>query len=469
MVTRVFEEGEQELLEEDEGLEESPQNQDEQSFLLDEALEFRVTIRDTGEKVFAWRDLDGSAGDLWEFVCDFNTKPDTVEAFQVAAIKCQYERKYKRSAEQATEEELIQFSFLDEPIPTASPILPASAGRSPTISPSPTSAQLLADATAAESARASPMAPKASASKAPAVDTTDRDQLCRERGELHLYDIESRSFVQKEDLVEIVVFDLGNFNYWLKIQNNTGSIVGRGVTDDLAPVFNFEYLSFIFNVYEEGGSAVSWLLRVKDQPTLDKVQQGVMQALWEHENRTKWSKVSKAEQDYLIETLNDLELEDAPPEEQEPEEESDEEEVAPRTRVRSESYDSDEDEDDLQVRDKDGNVNSLLAVGAKHDRSFVVRGSKIGVFKHNENNELEFATNISKVATPGGKLFSPKKVMLHMSDRNMVLQDPTNSNAVYRMDLETGKVVDEWKVHEDIPINVFAPEEVCSTRQSELV
>jgi hypothetical protein len=28
------------------------------------------------------------------------------------------------------------------------------------------------------------------------------------------------------------------------------------------------------------------------------------------------------------------------------------------------------------------------------------------------------------------------------------------------MDLETGKVVDEWKVHEDIPINVFAPEEV---------
>ena len=78
VVTRVFEEGEEELLAEEEGGEDAPQNQDEQSFLLDEALEFRVTIRDTGEKVFAWRDLDGSANDLWEFVCDFNTKPETV-------------------------------------------------------------------------------------------------------------------------------------------------------------------------------------------------------------------------------------------------------------------------------------------------------------------------------------------------------------------------------------------------------
>jgi len=104
----------------------------------------------------------------------------------------------------------------------------------------------------------------------------------------------------------------------------------------------------------------------------------------------------------------------------------------------------------------------LLAVGAKHDRSFVVRGSKIGVFKHTEDNHLEFATNISKVQTPKGKLFSPKKVMLHASDRNLILQDPGNSNAVYRMDLETGKVVDEWKIHDDIPINVFAPEEVNS-------
>ena len=118
----------------------------------------------------------------------------------------------------------------------------------------------------------------------------------------------------------------------------------------------------------------------------------------------------------------------------------------------------------METRDQDGNVNSQLAVGAKHDRSFVVRGSKIGVFKHTPDNHLEFATTISKVQTPKGRLFSPKKVMLHAGDRNMVLQDPNNPNSVFRMDLESGKVVHEWKVHDDIPINTFAPEDVsCFT------
>ena len=97
-------------------------------------------------------------------------------------------------------------------------------------------------------------------------------------------------------------------------------------------------------------------------------------------------------------------------------------------------------------------------MGYKHDRSFVIRGSKIGVFKHTPNNHLEFSTNISKVETPKGQLFSPKKVMLHNEDRNMILQNDTDPNKLYRMDLEYGKVVDEWNVHDDIAINHFAPE-----------
>jgi tRNA (guanine9-N1)-methyltransferase len=101
-----------------------------------------------------------------------------------------------------------------------------------------------------------------------------------------------------------------------------------------------------------------------------------------------------------------------------------------------------------------------LAVGYKHDRSFVVRGSKIGVFKHTPNNNLEFSTTISKVETPGGKLFSPKKVMLHAEDRNLILQNGDDPNSLFRMDLEYGKVVDEWKVHDDIPVDTFAPENV---------
>lgn len=189
-----------------------------------------------------------------------------------------------------------------------------------------------------------------------------------------------------------------------------------------------------------------------------------MQALWEQLNEMKWGKVKEDDRDYVLDAFQDLTMEDQNEEQEqageEAEAEEEEEEDGQDDGQRSEHYDSDEEEEDVVTRDDDGNVNSQLAVGYKHDRSFVVRGSKIGVFKHTPNNNLEFSTNISKVETPGGKLFSPKKVMLHAEDSNMILQNENDPNSLYRMDLEYGKVVDEWKVHDDIPVNIFAPENV---------
>ena len=74
-----------------------------------------------------------------------------------------------------------------------------------------------------------------------------------------------------------------------------------------------------------------------------------------------------------------------------------------------------------------------------------MRGNKIGVFK-NDHDDLEFSTAINNISTPKGKLFSPAKVMLHDQDSKMILLDPSNSGKLFQMDLEYGKVVDEWKV-----------------------
>lgn len=42
----------------------------------------------------------------------------------------------------------------------------------------------------------------------------------------------------------------------------------------------------------------------------------------------------------------------------------------------------------------------------------------------------------------------------------MILQNRNNPNSLYRMDLEYGKVVDEWKIHDDIAVKSFAPDKV---------
>jgi hypothetical protein len=44
-------------------------------------------------------------------------------------------------------------------------------------------------------------------------------------------------------------------------------------------------------------------------------------------------------------------------------------------------------------------------------------------------------------------------MMLHSQDTNMLMLDGENKNAVFRMDLERGKIVDEWKVSDDVEVN----------------
>lgn len=462
VVERAYEEGEEELAdEENEGTEvEALGNKDEKVFLLDESLQFRSEVREGGEKVFAWCDLSGDPGDLYEFVCDPSVPSEKVGTFYLAAVECQYERKYQRSSQNAIEQELQEFSFEEENIPTASPVASLHSA-SPT---SKQSAAAMAKEVVDSKAKESAVAAKADGpTEAPpcAAHPEATEILAQETAELHLFDFTSGSFVLQDSSVTATVSEIGQWQYWLQISGNDRDWLGQQVGADINPVFNFEFLSFIFNHYAEDGNAYSWLLRFKDQAVEERFQEGLMQALWEQLNEVKWTKAKENDRDYVLEAFNDLTMEDIP-EEREEEEEEEEEEEDLDDGQRSERYDSDEEDDDVAIREEDGNVNSQLAVGYKHDRSFVVRGSKIGVFKHTPNNNLEFSTNISKVETPGGKLFSPKKVMLHAEDSNMILQNEADPSSLYRMDLEYGKVVDEWKVHDDIPVTSFAPEQVCS-------
>lgn len=475
VIQRAYEEGEEELLEEEggeEGVIDTLGDKDEKTFLLDEELRIRVERKEDGEIVIAWKDLSGDEGDLFEFVCDGTTRPESATAFDLVAKQCQYERKYRRSHEQATERDLKKFAFDDEPeIPAASPIS-SQPSRSPAISPiarslndlredSPSMARESSKKALVPQSRALDQTP--TKAPAPRQAPSSREVLASEDAELHLFDFQSGTFILQDPDVQAIVCETGNWTYWLQISGNKQQWLGQEVVPDINPVFNFEYLSFIFNHYAEDGSAYSWLLKFKDRETEEKFQEALMQALWEHLNHTKWHKaVQDADRDYVLDSFNDLVLEDEKDDEREREaaeedEEEDEFEDAV-DRAATPDFDEDEDEDEAEHLGNDGKVNSLLAVGAKVDRSFVVRGDKIGVFKHTPDNQLEFSTAINKIATTKGKSFAPSKMMLHMSDRNLIVQNQADPNSLHRLDLETGKVVDEWKIHDDIPTNIFAPE-----------
>ncbi|KAK3052714.1 Vacuolar import and degradation protein 27 [Extremus antarcticus] len=475
VIQRAYEEGEAELLEEEEGGEgagEGLTDKDEKTFLLDEELHFRTDLKETGEYVLAWRDLSGDPGDLVQFVCDSNTRPEAVTTFELVAAQCQFERKYRTSREQATEADLQEFNFEEESaIPQASPFA-SPTRRSPSFAnTSPLTQSLNNIRHEPEMARdstkklAAPTPRKQienTPTKAPVSRKApeSRSILANQRAELHLFDFNTTTFLLQDDNVQAIVSEIGEWRYWMQIVGGKQEWLGQEVGSDMNPVFNFEEKCLIFNHYSEEGAAYSWLLRFKEREALEEFQQGFMQALWEHANEMKWQKA--VDQDYVLDAFNDLVLEDDLDDQREAEaaeeDEEDEEEYEDADEgQQSEEYGEDEDEDEPEVQDK-GKANSQLAVGAKVDRSFVVRGDKIGVFKHTGDNKLEFSTSINNVATPGGKTFAPKKVMLHAGDRDMVLQRENDSNSLYRMDLETGKVVDEWKVHDDIPVNVYAPE-----------
>ncbi|KAL8735585.1 MAG: hypothetical protein Q9166_000754 [cf. Caloplaca sp. 2 TL-2023] len=476
VIQRAYEEGEEELLAEEDGedgdAEALSADKDEKTFLLDQGLHFRSEIREGGEAVFAWRDLSGDPGDLYEFVCDRSVQAPEVGTFEMVAIKCQYERKFRKPQEAATEKDLQQFNFTDQTIPSASAVSSPTtkAIHSPPPKPSAIEDSIVKqtpkdmvsrkDKSRASDKEVAPTEAPPSASIPQALEV-----LTKERAELHLFDFPSGSFMLQEPSVVATVSEIGKWQYWLQITGSDREWLGQQVVADINPVFNFEYLSFIFNHYTPDGSAYSWLLRFKDQETVERFQEGLMRALWEQLNEIKWTKTTDDDRQYVLDAFQDLTMEDAENAAKEDDEEDTEQDQDDSQR--SEEYDSDESADDVVVKPDDGNTNSQLAVGYKHDRSFVVRGSKIGVFKHTPNNNLEFSTNISKVETPGGKLFSPKKVMLHSEDTDMILQNENNPNSLYRMDLEYGKVVDEWKVHDDIQVKTFAPEKKFSQMTGE--
>jgi VID27 C-terminal WD40-like domain len=102
--------------------------------------------------------------------------------------------------------------------------------------------------------------------------------------------------------------------------------------------------------------------------------------------------------------------------------------------------------------------NSALSVAWKHERSFVARGSAIGVFDHTPERTVEYRTTID--VADGKRTFSPHQMLSTDDDRKMMLLDRTQPKCLFRMDMERGEMVDvrptgENEVHMLTPLSKF--------------
>ncbi|ODV97459.1 hypothetical protein PACTADRAFT_49180 [Pachysolen tannophilus NRRL Y-2460] len=426
---------------------------DEWNFLIDCSLNFaQETDVDKNLIYISWKDVNGDLGDKFQLIIDKKlVKAATIDAFIEILYRCEYERKYNKSSDDCTYKQLInEFeNYTDQ---------------NNDVDSSDEEHDFFEDATDGK-------------------DDKDLEKkliqgtlVVEEIAELRLFDPETASFKLYIEKATVKVLELNNWEYWLSVEDsdNGKAILGTSVNSQMNPVFNFDNLCFIFNYFHDN-TALSWLLRFDSFEKLSSFQEGLTRSLWESMNKIKWIKVKDDERDYVLDAFNNLvledELEDSTKNDnanEEEEEESEQEEIESRvSNIRSgvtkqeAEDDEDEDEDEAAQRKylattKD-TKNSQLKVGYKNNRTYVSRGDKLGVFVTNEDDELKFNTTINIKNPTTKNIVNPSKMMLHMEDRAMILQDPNDKSNLYKMDLEYGKIVEEYKVKDDLKVVDFNP------------
>ncbi|GAA5865793.1 hypothetical protein JCM3774_003096 [Rhodotorula dairenensis] len=310
---------------------------------------------------------------------------------------------------------------------------------------------------------------------------------------LHLYDRATGLFMLQDESVKAGLYKVPppTNGHWLVVESDKeGDVwVSQAVTAATTVNFAEKERAMVFNYTAPAVDAQSapetytWLLRLPDDEAFSSLQAAVSAALFEDKwGAGSWNKMKDDDREYARKAWleEDAEMWDAEePEVVDEEDEEDEEEEEEEEEPTPESEDDEGTDDDdvvtpsaarafsskppkrLPIGAKKRAKNSALAVGYKDDLSFVVQGDMIGVFRQQRDGgkKLKFMTSIVNIATPDQKKgFAPGKVMLHNQDTSMILQNPLAPGSLYRLDLETGKVVDEYKVSEDFSVQNFLPD-----------
>lgn len=461
---------------------------EEWSFTLDESLHFHKNWNKQGDMTFVWRNTKGDRGEKFQFVVNNDIPLTDIDQFLQAVYRCEYEYKYKRSSNGATEEELKQFAFahsLEDPnifsdeddVEETNSLVEklktlTIENESSGDEESDDDSQLYEDAheevTETQRRRLSELSLEKRAIKG--------QKICLLMADLHLYDPIQESFILQEESVEVSIVNLGSFDYWLSVQGKIITL-GKDVSPDMHPNFDIPNKMFIFD-YDFEGVILSYMLQFSGSGPYASFQSNWFKSIWEFSNKKEWISIPKSEQERILNTsakinqktfgssdFNSKGLEhifsgdgdyDNDSDNNDDGDDNDGEDShddvkACRQTITKLHYGTSEKEDLIKKSYQNSAVptgNKSLSIGFKNDRSYVVRGNKIGVFKPSEDGVLEFVTAITKISNLKGKLFDPENPMLYLEDRAMIIQDNADKSKLYRIDLERGQVVEEWSMYD---------------------
>ncbi|KAJ2519456.1 Vacuolar import and degradation protein 27 [Coemansia sp. RSA 2049] len=511
VVQKVVDEDEKKLLEDDDEYEDD----DERAFLIGVEIGFARTMFEAAHG-FKWSDPVEPEGSGYEYIMDGKASiVDMCENFAMAVAKCAWSRKKNRSytdapaaevkailtqAEEDDLEQMLSNVKIDDSELAETAEYEAAATTTPAKQKSATEGE--------DGLSSAPAASASAAAELPAEPDVmvDGEIIVSVLGSLYLFDPQTTDFVEIAEEVALTVVKADKYTYWMNVASNERDFSSQRIEPEMNAVFNHGYRSLIWNYFDMAGKAYSFSMIPTDDAHYNALHQGMTRAAYETLNQEPWEKVSETAQEYMLDAFEeDAEMLSLPENwsahsesaDEEAEEESDEgeddfgkairhqpvpagvktsrsaerddedeynsngsdESEAEAESGESDSEDEEGSEHDGGAGDGDGNSakNSRLAVGYKHGRSFVVRGNRIGVFKHTDDDKIEFDTTINQIDDTRGRKFTPSSMLLHEQDSALVLADSQRPHELYKMDLESGKVVEEWKVHEDVPTVTVAP------------
>ncbi|KAG8930239.1 hypothetical protein FRC01_003107, partial [Tulasnella sp. 417] len=230
VVTRVYEEGEEALLEEED------ETDDERVFLISSELQFHSSSFD-GQPTFIWRDTEGDEDDHYEFVATGCNEPTRV-FFESSVLQALYERTYQKSSDKAKTADLKKLMYIPPaPTPGSRP------GASPTNTRSAAATtQDVADQLARTSISSPPppssSPPPAMPSSQPPRETPTAPagtRIISLEAELLEFDYEADAFRSEGDQfdAQIVLADHGNFNYFIVVLDEGSPWLAHELTSQL--------------------------------------------------------------------------------------------------------------------------------------------------------------------------------------------------------------------------------------------